>query len=89
MATPSSDRSDVARDALTSIWAQQSETGLSIDEDCSPTKQCRNMRDMTFDGFAPEGNDIRAAWKERLRREGKLSDAGGSIRDLVIGPDGD
>ena len=84
-----SDNHHQAKSALTSIWAQQTDAGLSIDEDCSPTKQCRNMRDMTFDGFAPEGTDIRAAWKERLRREGKLSTSGGSIRDLVLGPDAD
>ena len=75
------------RASLTSIWESQGDPGLTVDEDCSPTKQCRNMRDMTFDAFAPEGTDIRAAWQERLRREGKWDVSGGTIRDLVLGPD--
>ncbi len=33
----------------------------------------------------PDG-DLRAAWKAKLEREGKLSSAGGSVRDLVLGP---
>jgi hypothetical protein len=46
------------------------------------------MKDITFDGYAPEGTDMTAAWRERLREEGKLAPPGGSIRDLVLGPDG-
>ena len=76
-----------ARRALTSIWAAQGDPGLTLDDECSPTKQCRNMRDMTFDGFATGDTDIRAAWRERLAREGKLDTSGGTIRDLVFGPD--
>ena len=43
------------------------------------------MKDVSFDGFAEPGSDLREAWRERLEREGKLSTAGGSIRDLVLG----
>jgi len=40
---------------------------------------------MTFDGYAPEGTDIGEAWRALLRREGKMSTSGESLRDLVLG----
>lgn len=58
---------------------------VDFDADCSPTKVCRNMVGVTLDGFAEPGTDLPTAWKDRLRREGKLSTSGGSIRDLVLG----
>ena len=33
-----------------------------------------------------QGTDLGTAWRERLRREGKLGAAGSSVRDLVLGP---
>ena len=54
------------------------QTGPELDEDCGPTKSCRNMKDVSFDGMAEPGTDLREAWRDRLRREGKLSTAGGS-----------
>ena len=39
---------------LTSIWSLDAAGELDPDENCSPTKQCRNTKDMTFDGYAPE-----------------------------------
>jgi hypothetical protein len=74
-----------ARDVLRAVWAAQDDTSLPVDEDCSPTKQCKNMRDITFDGFAEPGTDLHAAWRDRLAREGKLNASGGTIRDLVLG----
>ena len=68
------------------MWAAQDETGSDLDEDCSPTKNCKNMRDITFDGYAESGSDLTSAWRDKLAREGKLSTSGGSIRDLVLGP---
>ena len=81
---------DEAVEALRAVWAadeQRSDGQRSedLDEDCGPTKSCRNMRDVTFDGMAEPGTDLTAAWRERLRREGKLSASGGSLRDLVLG----
>ena len=43
------------------------------------------MKDVSFDGMAEPGADLSAAWRERLRREGKLDVSGESIRDLVLG----
>jgi hypothetical protein len=70
---------------LRAVWAAEGQTGQALDEDCGPTKSCRNMKDVSFDGMAEPGTDLREAWKDRLRREGKLSTASGSIRDLVLG----
>ena len=72
---------------LRAVWAAEVQTGQVLDVDCGPTKSCRNMKDVSFDGMAEPGTDLREAWKDRLRREGKLSTAGGSIRDLVLGAD--
>jgi hypothetical protein len=76
---------DEAIEALRAVWSADGQRSADLDEDCSPTKSCRNMTDVTFDGMAEPGTDLSAAWRERLRREGKLSTSGGSIRDLVLG----
>lgn len=70
-----------------SVW-MVSHDHYDLDEDCSPTKPCRNMRGVSFDGYAEEGSDIGAAWRAHLAREGKLDKSAGTIRDLVLGEDG-
>jgi hypothetical protein len=77
---------DDAREVLRTVWAAQGQSSADLSEDCSPTKSCKNMQDVSFDGFAEPGSDLRGAWREKLAREGKLSTSGGSIRDLVLGP---
>ena len=43
------------------------------------------MKDVSFDGLAEPGSDLRAAWRERLEREGKLEHRRAApIRDLVL-----
>jgi len=82
-------QSDDARDVLRVVWAAQAaqgESGADFDDDCGPTKSCKNMQNVSFDGLAEPGTDLSGAWRERLAREGKLSTAGGSVRDLVFGP---
>jgi hypothetical protein len=71
------------------IWDAQGDTEVTLDDECSPTKVCRNMQGITFDGYAPAGTDLREAWRQRLESEGKLAPSGGSIRDLVLGGDTD
>lgn len=75
---------DTTADVLQSVW-MVSHDHFELDEHCSPTKPCRNMKGVTFDGYAEPGSDIGAAWRARLAREGKLDDSGGTIRDLVLG----
>jgi hypothetical protein len=74
-----------AVEVLRSVWSVEGATSSELDEDCGPTKSCRNMKDVSFDGFAEPGTDLREAWRRKLEREGKLSPTGGSIRDLVLG----
>ena len=75
----------VAKEVLKSVWDAQGDPEVALDDECSPTKVCRNMQGITFEGFAEEGTDIRSAWRATLEREGKYNTAGGSIRDLVLG----
>ena len=72
-------------EVLRSVWAVSGATSADLDEDCGPTKSCKNMKDVSFDGLAEPGTDLREAWRRKLEREGKLSTAGDSIRDLVLG----
>ena len=70
------------QEVLRALWQAE---GQELDEDCTPENQraCKNMKDVSFDGFAPAGSDLGQAWRDTLRREGKLSE--GSLRDLVMG----
>ena len=72
-------------EVLRAVWDGTDATGL--DEACGPRKSCRNMKHVSFDGFGEPGADLGAAWREKLKREGKLDTSGGTIRDLVLGDD--
>jgi hypothetical protein len=76
--------SDQARQMLSSIWQAQGEKIEELDEECNPNKSCRNMKEVTFEGFADEGKDLATAWRETLIREGKLG-IGKTIGDIVAG----
>jgi hypothetical protein len=78
----------VAGQVLRSIWGVTGQSAADLDDDCGPTKACKNMQHVSFDGMAEPGTDLTEAWRDRLRREGKLSSGGGSIRDLVLGQAG-
>jgi hypothetical protein len=77
---------DDPAEVLRAVWAAQGKNTDELDEDCGPTKTCRNMKDVSFDGLAEPGSDLRSAWRDKLAREGKLNTSGASIRDLVLGP---
>lgn len=73
-------------DPVRAVWTTDEEVGTtSFDEDCSPTRVCRNAREFSFDGIAAEGADLKTAWRDTLEREGKLRTSAESIRDLVLG----
>jgi hypothetical protein len=42
------------------------------------------MADVGFGELDGAEDDLRAAWRDRLEREGKLSTGGGSVADLVL-----
>ena len=79
------DHGDDALDVLRAVWAADEAARAELDEECGPTKSCKNMKDVTFDGYAEPGDDLSSAWRERLAREGKLRASEGSVRDLVLG----
>ena len=70
---------------LREVWSAQGQTSADLDEDCGTTKSCKKMADVGFDGLAGDDGDLRAAWRDKLQREGKLNPEAGSIRDLVLG----
>ena len=74
-----------AVEVLRAVWAVDGTTRADLEDDCGPTKSCRNMKDVSFDGYAEPGTDLGAAWRAKLAREGKLNSSGGSIRDLILG----
>ena len=73
-------------DETISMWSSPAEDQVLLDADCSPTKTCRNMVGISFEGWADEGTDLQSAWRATLEAEGKLSGNGESLRDLVLGP---
>jgi len=86
---------DEALEVLREVWSAQGQSSADLDEACGTTKSCKKMADVGFDGLAggagPDngtatGDDLRDAWREQLRREGKLNPDAGSVRDLVLGP---
>ena len=68
------------------MWSADEDETMAFDEDCSPTRVCRNARQFGFEGIADDGADLQSAWRDLLAREGKLSESGRSVRDLVLGP---
>ena len=60
-----SHESDQAAEALRTIWQGNPGTANEFDEECSPNKVCRNMKDVSFDGFA-EDEIGRASCRERV-----------------------
>ena len=80
--------SEEVLDVLREVWSAQGQTAENVDDDCGPTKACKRMADVGFDGLAEETDgDLRLAWRTQLAREGKLNRGGGSVRDLVLGPE--
>lgn len=90
------DESQQALSALRGIWSAKQQTSADIDESCGNTTACKSMDAVGFHGLADEadppakgsptvGNNLRAAWKTKLEREGKLNADAGSVRDLIFG----
>jgi hypothetical protein len=75
-----------AVEVLRTVWSAEPTTSDGL-EALPVAKVCKNMKDVSFDGMAEPGSDLRQAWRDRLQREGKLNTSGGSIRDLVLGAD--
>ena len=81
-----SGQADEAREVLREVWSAQGQGSEDLDEALGTAKSCKKMADVGFDGLADSGGDLRTAWRDQLRREGKLNPRAASIRDLVLGP---
>jgi len=75
-----------ALEVLREVWSAQGQDSSALEAEGGEVKACKRMSDVGFDGMAGPDGDLRAAWKAKLEREGKLSPVGGSVRDLVLGP---
>jgi hypothetical protein len=76
---------DDALEVLRGVWSAQGQTSADLDETCGTTKSCKKMADVGFDGLAGPDGDLRAAWRERLRREGKLNPEADGLAALILG----
>jgi hypothetical protein len=76
---------DDALEVLRGIWSARGQDSDELAEALGTGKSCQRMADVGFDGMADSDSDLRAAWRARLQREGKLQPEGGSVRDLVLG----
>jgi hypothetical protein len=74
-----------ALEVLREVWSAQGQDSSALEADGGEVKACKRMSDVGFDGLAGPDGDLHAAWKAKLEREGKLNQAGGSVRDLVLG----
>jgi hypothetical protein len=75
-----------ALEVLREVWTAQGQGSADLDEAGSTGRACKRMAGVGFGELAGEDEeDLRAAWRDRLRREGKLSPEG-SLADLVQGP---
>lgn len=66
---------------LRGVWEADPKTRDEVDDACGPTKTCRNMAHVSFDGYAEPGSDLGSAWRAKLEREGKLGRS--SLADLI------
>jgi hypothetical protein len=77
---------DETLDVLRGVWSARGQSAEDLEEAFGTGKSCKRMANVGFTGMAEDDDDLRAAWRDRLRREGKLNREGGSVADLVIGP---
>ena len=76
---------DEALEVLRGIWSAQGQTSADLDG-AGTGKSCKRMADVGFGEVDGADADLRAAWRDRLEREGKLGKGGGSVADLILGP---
>jgi hypothetical protein len=77
---------DETLDVLRGIWSAQGQTSADLG-DAGDGKSCKRMADVGFGELDGGDGDVRAAWRARLEREGKLR-PGASVAGLILGPAG-
>lgn len=71
---------------LREMWSTNGQSRDDVDEACGPQRACKKLKAVGFEGMVEDGGDLHSAWRETLRREGKLHAGTGTVRDLVLGP---
>jgi hypothetical protein len=76
-----------ALDVLRNVWRSNGQGADDLVDPSAEQKSCKRMADagVGYEDFAAGEQDLNAAWRATLEREGKLSRSGGTIRDLVMG----
>jgi hypothetical protein len=77
---------DETLDVLRGVWSARGQNAEDLEEAFATGKSCKRMANVGFKDMADDDGDLRAAWRDRLQREGKLNPEGGSVADLVLGP---
>jgi hypothetical protein len=77
---------DETLDVLRGVWSARGQTAADLDDATGAGKSCKRMANVGFQDMAEDDGDLRAAWRDRLQREGKLNPEGGSVADLILGP---
>src|SRR2546429_5254707 len=75
---------DEALEVLRGIWSAQGQTSADLDE-IGTGKSCKRMADVGFGEVDGAEDDLRAGWRDRVGRGGKLS-KGGSVAGPGLGP---
>lgn len=76
---------DEALQVLRAVWRGQEQAAAELADE-PEGKSCKRMTNVGFDDFAEGAGDLQQAWRDTLAREGKLRPAGGSLKDLMLGP---
>jgi hypothetical protein len=76
-----------ALDVLRDVWRSQGQTVADLVDPSGEQKSCKRMAEagVGYEDFAAGEEDLNAAWRATLEREGKLDRSGSTIRDLVMG----
>jgi hypothetical protein len=76
-----------ALDVLRNVWRSRGQSAADLIDPSGEEKSCTRMSDagVGYEDFAAGEEDLNAAWRARLEREGKLNRSGGTVRDLVMG----
>jgi hypothetical protein len=76
-----------ALDVLRNVWRSQGQGAADLVDPTGEQKSCKRMAEagVGYEDFAAGEEDLNAAWRSRLEREGKLNRSGGTVRDLVMG----
>jgi hypothetical protein len=72
---------DDALEVLRGVWTAQGHSAADLDD--GDVKACKRMAGVGF-GVAGDDENLRSAWRARLEREGKLTEFGSSVAELVF-----